>query len=150
MVSIIRWTDYSAASTVLSTELNRLAAASNAISAAIDNTSTGFAGMTYSDWELYLAAPGTARSTGAYVGFYIMPSIDGTNYGYGSATLDPSPNKLIGTFVPDASASARYCSLTHVILPAGKFCVLVDNQTGASLMSTGNTLKMTGYDQEIN
>jgi hypothetical protein len=150
MVKTFNWSDYTAASTVLSTELNSLANAGNAISAAIDNTSTGFAGTMWSDWELYLNAPATARTTGCYVGFYVLPSVDGTNYAYGGTSLDPSPNRLVGTFVPDASASARYCALTHVQLPAGKFMILLDNQTGASLMSTGNTLKTRFFNEEIN
>lgn len=143
---VVRWSDYPSASTYLSTELNSLAAGSNALGAAIDNST---AGRIYADYELYLAANGTARLDGCYVGLYVLPSVDGTNYAYGSATMDPSFGRLVANIQPDASASACYSVVIGVVLPAGKYKVLVDNQTGASLMSTGNTLKYVVYDESI-
>jgi len=142
----INWSDYPAATTYLTTELNALADGGNKLGAAIDNTSNGDMHM---DVELYVATQGGARDSGAYVALYILASVDGTNYCYGADAVDPPASALAGTFPLDAVVTARYVTLTHILLPAGKFKMLVMNETGQAFAATGNTLKYTVYCTEI-
>lgn len=146
MADEINWSDYPSATTYLTTELNALADGANKLGAAIDNTANG---DMYADFELYLATQGAARSSGAYVGLYILPSVDGTNYCYGADAVDPPASTLRGVFPLDAVTTARYVTLTHILLPAGLFKVLVINETGQAFAATLNTLKYALYNEEI-
>lgn len=146
MANEINWSDYPTITGYLTTELNALADGGNKIGAEIDNTSNG---DMYMDLELYVATQGVARDTGAYVALYILPSVGGTNFCYGGDALDPPATALVGTFPLDAAVTARYVSLTHILLPAGKFKMLVMNETGQAFAATLNTLKYTLYNEEI-
>ena len=146
MANEINWLNYPSPVTYLTTELNALADGANKLGAAIDNTANG---DMYMDLELLLAEQGSARDTGAYVAVYILPSVDGTNYCYGGDSLDPPANTWRANFPFDAAVTARYTTITHVLLPAGKFKLLVMNETGQAFAATGNTLKYTLYNEEI-
>lgn len=146
MANEVNWLNYPAATTYLSTELNALADGANKLGAAIDNTANG---DMYMDLELYLAAQGSARDSGAYVAVYILPSVDGTNYCYGADALDPPATAWRANFSLDAATTARYTTITHILLPAGKFKILVINETGQAFAATLNTLKYTLYNEEI-
>lgn len=146
MANEVNWSDYPSATTYLTTELNALADGGNDLGAEIDNTANG---DMYMDLELYLATQGSARSAGAYVAIYLLPSVDGTNFCYGGDALDPPANTHRASFRFDAAVTARYSTITHVLLPAGKFKILVMNETGQDFAATGNTLKYTLYNEEI-
>jgi len=146
MANEINWSDYPAATNYLTTELNALADGANKLGAAIDNTSNG---DMYMDVELYVAAQGGARSADAYVALYILASVDGTNYCYGADAVDPPAHALVGVFALDAVVTARYVTLTHLLVPAGKFKMLVINETGQAFAGTLSTLKYTLYNEEI-
>lgn len=146
MANEVNWSDYPGATTYLTTELNALADGGNDLGAEIDNTGNG---DMYMDLELYLATQGSARDSGAYVAVYILPSVDGTNFCYGGDSLDPPSNTWRANFLFDAATTARYSTITHVLLPAGKLKLLVMNETGQAFAGTGNTLKYTLYNEEI-
>ena len=146
MANELNWSDYPAATIYLTTELNALADGGNKLGAAIDNTSNGDMHM---DVELYVATQGGARGSGAYVALYILASVDGTNYCYGADAVDPPAHALVGTFALDAVVTARYVTLTHILLPAGKFKLLLMNETGQAFAATGNTLKYTKFNSEL-
>lgn len=129
---------------VLTTELNSLASAANKLSAAFSNDATGEL-YPYADFEFYVAAQGSARSAGARIDLYILPTMDGTNYSYGDDSTDASPTTYVGSFLLDAATTARYVYLTGILLPPADFKVLIDNQTGQAFASSGNTLKMRRY-----
>lgn len=146
MANLIKWGPYPAAAAYLGVGLNALADGANAIGAAIDNTT---AHNMYLDAELTLAVQAAARSAGAYVALYVLASVNGANYCYGDAAVDPPAHAFVGAFALDAVVTARITTLTHILLPAGKFKMLVINETGRAFNNAGNTLKYTVYNEEI-
>jgi len=146
MANKVNWSDYPAEVTYLSTEINALADGGNDLGATIDNSANG---DMYMDLELYLAEQGSARDTGAFVALYILPSVDGVNFCYGGDSLDPPANTHRANFLFDAAVTARYSTVIHILLPAGLFRMLVMNETGQTFAATGNTLKYTLYNEEI-
>lgn len=138
----VKWEDGSA-TTALSTELNSLADAGRAISAAIDND----AGLyLYADLELvvsYATAP-TAGTTAAEV--YLLPTVDGTNYPEGSSTVTPQAALLVGSFeVRLGTTGPERLVLRGVDLPARDFKLLLCNKSGRAFTASGNTLKVRPY-----
>jgi len=100
--------------------------------------------------ELSIAAQGSARSSGAHVQVYIVPSIDGgTTYAYGSDSLAPSMNHLKGAFQLDAATSARVDIVEGVELGAGRYKIAVVNKTGQAFASSGNTVRYGLYTDEV-
>lgn len=146
MANEVNWSNYPSATTYLTTELNSLANGANVLGAAIDNTANGDRWM---DIELTVATQGSARSSGAYVAIYLLSSTDGTNYTYGDASTDPPASAWVGNIPLDAVVTARISSLIHLLVPAGKFKILVMNETGQAFASSGNTVKYALYNEEI-
>lgn len=146
MPNQINWLTYPSPTTYLTTELNNLAIAGNVVGAAIDNTANGDRWM---DIELYLSVQSGTRTAGAHVAVYILSSTDGTNYTFGSASVDPPISAYVGGLQLDAAVSARYVNITQIPLPAGKFKILFRNMTGYALASSGNTVKYAIYNEEI-
>jgi len=140
MASELKWEAPGSVQSYLTTELDGLADAGNILGPTIDNETDG-SNELYASLELYLAAQASARTDGATVDVYLLPSVDGTNYCYGSDTLDPPLSAYAGSFVLDAATDARYVALPNVSAPPLKFKLLVINNTGQSLAATGNTLK---------
>lgn len=135
------------AATVLTTELNSLTSGSiSAVSSAQDNDTAGTRDL-YAQAEIYLAAQGTNRASGAHVALYLVPELDGTNYG---ATTDEClDNYFAGSAsLDDAALAARYLIIDRVRLPVGDFKVALKNGTGQSLASSGNTVKLRAYTLE--
>jgi len=132
----------------VSTELDSLGSGSNKITtSALSNDGVNEKFM-YADFTLYLAEQASARSAGARVDLYILPASDGTNYPYGGDSLDPASNHWVASFLFDAAVTARYTTVRGVLLPPFNFHVLVVNETGQALASSGNTLKYTRYNIE--
>ena len=135
------------AATVLTTELNSLAgSAVSALSAAQDNDTAGTRDL-YAQAEIYIAAQGTVRAAGAYVALYLVPELDGTNYG---ATNDEClDNYFVGSAsLDDLVVGARFLIIDRVRLPVGDFKVALKNNTGQTLASSGNTVKLRSYTVE--
>lgn len=142
-----RYTARASAATVLTTELNSLA--NNALSSASSAQDNDTAGVRYlyAQAEIYIAAQGTNRSSGAYLAIYIIPEVDGTNYG--ATTDECAENYYAGAvLVDDGALAARFLIIDEVRLPPGDFKVALRNGTGQSLASSGNTVKLRAYSVE--
>jgi len=146
MANAINWESSPSLTSYLTTELNSLANGSNKIGAEIDN-STGL--DMYVDVELNLAAQGSARSAGAYVPVFLIPTIDGTNYTYGDDSTDPPAHQQIGALLLDAATTARRVGLQMMKVPPGKFKLLIMNETGQAFASSGTTFGYRLYSPEI-
>lgn len=124
-----------AATSILTTELNSLANSTNcSASSAVDNSSNVHL---YMDLELVVATQGSARSSGAYVGVYILQALDGTNY---DDTHEVTA-EMVAAFPLDNTTTARRLSRRNIPIPPGLFKVFARNNTGQALAASGNTLK---------
>ena len=133
---------YGTAVSYLTTELNALADAGWALSAVIDNA-TALDELV--DIPLVLASAVTAGTGSPSVDIYLLPVADGTtddNPPGASAGAIPA-DKYVGSVSAIASASFTSGTLRGVVLPPGKYRVGVQNNLGAAMPATGNTLK--GY-----
>lgn len=138
-MTTLKWATPAGVQTYLTTELNALANGANKIGAEVNNES----GLNmYVEFELYVAEQGAARSAGAYVALYCVKDIGGSgNYGYGADALNPASADLIEYFRLDAATTARYVTLSNLVMPPCKCKFLVQNVTGRAFASTDNTLK---------
>lgn len=127
------------ATSILTTELNALGnAMMSSASSAVDNTSNLDLFM---DLELYVHTQGSARSAGATVEVYILPTVDGTNY----ADATYGNPELVAVFPLDAATTARYGIRRDIPIPPGSFKLALYNRTGQAFAATTSTLKYRTY-----
>jgi hypothetical protein len=147
MMAEIKWNAPDSTTNILTTELNTLGAGSNKLSAAFSNDAAGELDL-YADFELYVAAPSSARNANAAVELYILTELDGSNYVYGSDSVDPPATALVGVFRLPADTTAVRDIIRGVVLPPTDFKVLVINETGQAFAASGNTLKYARYNMQ--
>jgi hypothetical protein len=141
-----RWATPESVQSYLTAELNGLADGANKIGAEIANEADKYL---YVNVELYVAAQGSARDSGAYVALYLVPALDGTNYSYGDDSTDPPAHALIGQFLLDAATTARRVTLENLLIPPLDFKLLVMNETGQAFAANGNTLKYRRHNGDV-
>lgn len=132
-------------SSIITTGMNSLANEGNAVSSEINNSTSSYL---FNDAELYLAAPGSAPSSGAVVELYIIQALDGTNYEDGDASTDPPATNLVGVFQITASATAQRRTIRNITIPPTKFKYVLINKTGVTLAASGNILKIAPYSYQ--
>lgn len=140
-----KWTAYTTtAATILSTEFNSLANLGvTAAGTAFDNTSNL---DMMADFELNLAAQGSARSAGANIALYLSFSLDGTNYTDALASVA----EPVGAFTLDAATNARRAAIRGVSLSPGKFKAVAENRTGQAFAASGTVLTVRFYNVATN
>lgn len=91
-----------------------------------------------------------APSTGGYCALYLVPAVNGTNYGDGDDSIAPPSTYLAGVFPVRAVTSAQRVELPLVAIPPFKFKPLLINKSGQAMTNTDgeNTLDMRTYNEE--
>lgn len=137
----IRWKADSI-STIADTGLNSLANNGRVLSSEVDNSSGGGSPeRVYGDFELYVGF-GSAPTAESPINLYLVAALDATNYEVGDGTDAARTNTLIGTMNVLNGTTAKRFTVKNIMLPPSKFKILVENKTGQSFASSGNTLKI--------
>lgn len=147
-MSFIQLSPYQGIATVMSTELNALAATTGkAISSALVNDDS-VAQPTldlFADLELAVDFV-TAPTAGTVVELYLLPSIDGgTVYPDGSTSILPQSSLYVGGFAVRNTTAAQVMVIRGIALPPGYYKYLVQNTTNQPFPATGSTLRQNTY-----
>lgn len=147
-MSFIQLSPYQGVTTVMSTELNALAATTGkAISSALvnDDSVPQPTLNLFADLELavdFVSAP----TAGAVVELYLLRSIDGgTTWPDGSSTVTPQSNLYVGGFAVRNTTAAQVLSLPGISLPPGYYKYLLQNTTNQPFPASGSTLRQNTY-----
>ncbi len=89
---------------------------------------------------------GSAPTANTTCDLYVLESVDGTNYGDGTAGSSPvtSTNHFVGSFVLRAVTTKQIINLRGVPLPATNFKVQLVNNGGQAIagQNSGSRLKV--------
>lgn len=148
MTSTAKWTAPSSTS-VATTALNSLAAGTySGVLTEIDNTTNLYL---YGDLEVALGADLTCAAGTPYIGVFLVPTLDGTNYPNPPASTGAVPgNYWVGNIIANASATFRRGFLRGIILPPFKYKFdLYHGLHGSTAWnSTGNTATLYQYYEQ--
>jgi hypothetical protein len=112
------------------------------LSAAIDNT-TALAPL--DDLELLLTFA-SAPTAGQTIDIYLLPSLDGTNYPDGAATVLPQLSLLVGNFQVRAVSTAQRLSARNIEIPPGKYKYFLQDSSSQPMPASWTfTRKPHGY-----
>lgn len=147
-MSFIQLSPYQGVATVMSTELNALAATTGkAISSALvnDDSQPQPTLNLFADLELavdFVSAP----TAGTVVELYLLPSIDGgTTYPDGSTSIAPQTSLYVGGFAVRNTTAAQVMVIRGVALPPGYYKYLLQNTTNQPFPASGSTLRQNAY-----
>lgn len=147
-MTYIQLSPYTGVATVMSTELNALAATTGkAISSALinDESQTQPTLDLFADLELavdFVSAP----TAGTVIEVYLLPSIDGgTVYPDGSTSILPQSSLYVGGFAVRNTTAAQVMVIRGVALPPGYYKYLVQNTTNQPFPASGSTLRQNTY-----
>lgn len=135
MTNLVKWNTPESYTSALSTGLNTLTDGSSATSSALTNGTDLYPLM---DLSVLLASftPGT----GGYLELHILPlSDDGSHY------ADITISTCAGTLSVISGASAKYETLHGIQIPPRDFKIALVSHLGASMASSGNTVKYSRY-----
>lgn len=154
-MATVSWSTPGSADTLVTgASLNGIADAAGVIGAEIDNTTDL---KPFIDIELAFDTA-TGSGTDAYVGVYLIPAVDGTNYptppGSGGTAAHISPHYWVGSILAvDQGGTAR--TLTRGVIqgvrcPPFKFRVVLVNQLNAAFPANNNsTCKGFRYGEAV-
>ncbi len=137
--------------TLMTTELNSLASSSGVVSSAGGLSTNGVFNSTLTGQAIlgdvsFLAGGAFTPTAGANIaGWFIKSKDGGSTYEYSGAVSPRAPDFIIPLVAaPYAANQQAWSAGTHkVIVPAGYFKVYVQNNAGATLYSSGNTLVLS-------
>lgn len=143
MATVLKQNTYDTIISVMTTELNSLASAGYAISAAMGADATAQA--LYGDIETVLAS---LNPTGTpTIDYWFDKSADGTNYEDPGSAAAPPGTAFVGSApTTTGSAAKRPGIIPNVPLPPGLFKVIAQNNTNVSLGASGNTTKIRPHN----
>src|SRR4051812_10678267 len=141
MATTNKWTAPEAIATALTTELNSLAnSALSSASSAIDNETDKYL---YMELELVLAS---LTPTGTpYCNVYLVKQIDGSNY---EDNTTSATHQIVAVFPLSTAGAAKRIIVSNILIPPCPFKLIVQNNCGPSLASSGNTLKYRRYYEQ--
>ena len=146
----VKWAAPEAIVTALTTELNSLANGEAALTAAIANE-TGL--YPYIDLELYMASVDIHTQTALYLSVWFLSAVDSTpNYEDGSNTGPMIPARPPDVVIPVRAGSGAMTQRVNVVnipIPPLGFEILIQNNIGAALAASGNTLKYRRHNMRI-
>jgi len=141
--------------TLLDTELNSLANNDAALDSAEYDNATNL--YEFAAFELYVDFV-SAPTAGPTIELYMIPSLDGTNYGDGDGTPLAQINTFVGAFDVRATTAAMRLNLAipsamgapnlAPLLPV-KYKALIYNKSGQAFPASGSTLKMLPYRRQV-
>ena len=148
MATITKW-NAGAVTTMLSTELNTLASGSISApgSTVFDNSATGSPGLfLFADFQLDLTLA-IAPTVNLPVLMFLIPSLDGTNFGFGSSG-NAWQGYQRGGWSMIATTSEQILVCQGIPIPPQKFKLQVQNQSGQTFPASGTTVKMMPYNYQ--
>jgi len=133
-----------------STELNSLANGNAVLLATQIDNSVAF--DMFADFSVALGSAAFASPN--YIGLYLYPlNQDGTTYGdgrFGTAAAGPPPsNYYMGSIGLVAATQAQEGALTGIVIPPGKFKIVLYNQGGVALAASANTVAYRTYNRQV-
>lgn len=89
-----------------------------------------------------------------FIGVYLFPlNKDGTTYGDGrfatSAAGPPASTYFVGSIGLVAATQAQEGAVLGVVIPPGKFKVVLYNMGGVALAASGNTCQYRTYNRQV-
>lgn len=143
-MAVLKLKAYEAAvANVLTTELNSLANNTNTAASGLIQNDTGL--HLYATFELILAAQGTNRTAGAFIGLYVIEALDGTTLD----TVNHDTAQLLCAFPLDSGAlAARQVSRRFNQLAPGEYAFFARNATGQTLAASGSSIRVRFHNLE--
>lgn len=103
----------------------------------------------YADFELQ-AQFGVAPSAGGYVGAYLVQALNGADYADGAdGAVVPPSTAWIGSFPVRAVVTAQKVTLRGIVIPPGKFKVVIQNKSGQAVSANTGQLYYRKYSEVI-
>lgn len=142
MAGLITWNAGSPV-VMLSTELNALANnTASTLGTAFDNSSGKYFFGAFQLAVTFTSAP----SVDTTVDLYLVPAIDGTNYGDGGVGVTPQ-NHIEASFVMRAVTSLQRIVIRDITLPPCPFKIFVFANATGPFPATGSTVTLLPYNQ---
>jgi hypothetical protein len=150
-LSVVYW-DVGSESSLLTTELNSLASSAALTAGAISSVGGtsgvfnnvqgggGLGGFTQALFLIHIASLASAPTAGTGFFFWFINSLDGSLFEDGSATITPA--RRADLVIPVRAATGVQNIIVQSSLPPNSFYVLCDQNTGQTLASSGNYLKV--------
>jgi len=143
----LQFTAYDSKVEYLTTELNALADNGNKLGAAINFAASGADRKIYMDIEVNLTTVDLSAQVPA-IYLWLLARTNGTDYEDGGDSVDPArpPDAII----PIVASNAAHRGFARNILTTPDYGkILLENQTGAALNATGNTLNYYLYSEQF-
>lgn len=123
--------------------LKALASAALIISTEYDNTANLYQFMNF---ELYVRGA-VAFTSGSTVDYWIIPSVDGTNYGDGSASVTPArpPDGYFAVRAVTTQQRTAPLGNNPVMVPNCKFKILIRNSGGQAFTNVNGENTLVAY-----
>lgn len=130
----------------LTTALNSLGNAGYVLGAAIDPSAFTAPNANGLMMNLEVAMAAFSPGVSGYLTLWRIDSVDGTNFADGDTTNGaPAGTPIWVRGVITGTTVTRRAVFSGIVLPSTKFKFLLQNNTGATMAASGNTMSYTVY-----